>query len=139
MVQFKQMEPAQKLHASSLPRAVHKFLLYHISPCSSWRRDHTLYATRPNSSRCFPPACELDPSNHVLPTRRSETDHDVYSISPVGTAGFRSPEGSFLIVANDSAIIQPHLTPKADIWSFGVLLLRMFIWEDGPSSQREVC
>ena len=91
------------------------------------------------SSRCFPPACELDPSNHVLPTRRSETDHDVYSISPVGTAGFRSPEGSFLIVANDSAIIQPHLTPKADIWSFGVLLLRMFIWEDGPSSQREVC
>lgn len=62
----------------------------------------------------------------------------VYYLPPVGTQGFRSPEGSQLVVANASDVIVPQLTPRSDVWSFGILILRLFLGVEGPSSQREV-
>ena len=62
----------------------------------------------------------------------------LYYIPPVGTQGFRSPETSQLLVASHPDAIVPHLTPGADIWSLGILMLRLFIGEDGPTNQREV-
>ena len=56
----------------------------------------------------------------------------------MGTQGFRSPECSQLVIASHSDIIAPQLTPKTDIWSFGVLIMRLFLGEDGPASQRQV-
>jgi serine/threonine protein kinase len=61
----------------------------------------------------------------------------VYYLPPVGTQGFRSPEGSQLVVASHREAIAPQLTPCTDIWSFGILMLRLFIGEDGPGSQRQ--
>ena len=62
----------------------------------------------------------------------------VFYLPPVGTQGFRSPEGSQLVVASHRDVIVPRLTPRSDVWSFGVLILRLFLGVDGPSSQREV-
>ena len=66
------------------------------------------------------------------------TTSQVFYLPPVGTQGFRSPEGSQLVVASDRDVIVPRLTPRSDVWSFGVLILRLFLGVDGPSSQREV-
>ena len=74
-------------------------------------------------------AVKLDMDDH-LPREKS-----VYHISPVGTAGFRAPEGSLHIVA--SHLEAPEVSTSADIWSFGQLVLRMLIGVDGPVSQRQ--
>ena len=62
----------------------------------------------------------------------------VFYLPPVGTQGFRSPEGSQLVVASHSDVIVPHLTQRSDVWSMGILMLRLFLGEDGPSTQRHV-
>ena len=62
----------------------------------------------------------------------------VYYLPPVGTQGFRSPEGSQLVVASHCDVIAPRLSPLSDIWSVGVLMLRLFVGEDGPNTQRQV-
>ena len=66
------------------------------------------------------------------------TQSQVFYLPPVGTQGFRSPEGSQLVVASHRDSIDPQLTPQTDIWSLGVLMLRLFLGEDGPGSQRQV-
>ena len=74
-------------------------------------------------------AIKLDNDDH-LPREKS-----IYHISPVGTAGFRAPEGSLHIVT--SHLDAPEVSTSADIWSFGQLVLRMLIGVDGPVSQRQ--
>lgn len=85
----------------------------------------------------FDSSCELQSNGHLAPIR-SVLGRETYYLMPVGTTGFRPPESSFLVVASDSNAIAPQLTTAADIWGVGVLLLRMLIGRDGPSSQREV-
>ena len=54
----------------------------------------------------------------------------------MGTQGFIIPEGSQVVVASDGESIDPQLTPKTDIWSLEILMLRLFVGEDGPGSLR---
>ena len=61
-----------------------------------------------------------------------------FTVVPVGTTGYRPPECSQLIVTNDNSSISPQLTTKLDVWSFGVLMMRLVNGSYGPSSQREV-
>ena len=46
----------------------------------------------------------------------------MYRISPVGTAGFKSPEGFLHIVGNDLDIM-PNLSTKADIYRYSLCTL----------------
>ena len=59
-----------------------------------------------------------------------------YEIVPVGTNGFRSPESSMLIIANSPDAFSPPLSTKADIYSFGILSMRLMMSTDTPYSQR---
>ena len=61
-----------------------------------------------------------------------------FEIVPVGTNGFRSPESSMQTIANTSAAFSPPLTSKTDIYSFGILALRLMISTDTPYSQRSM-
>ena len=74
-------------------------------------------------------AVKLDMDDHLQPEKSA------YHISPVGTTGFRAPEGSLHIVA--SHLDAPEVSTSADVWSFGQLVLRMLIGVDGPASQRQ--
>ena len=74
-------------------------------------------------------AVKLDMDDHL------QLEKSVYHISPVGTTGFRAPEGSLHIVA--SHLDAPEVSTSADVWSFGQLVLRMLIGVDGPASQRQ--
>ena len=71
-------------------------------------------------------------------TSKTEQSRKTFMVVPVGTAGYRPPECSQLVVANDNSSISPQLTTKLDIWSFGVLMIRLVNGSYGPSSQREV-
>ena len=90
----------------------------------------------------FDAAVELDPSDHLQPIQHSSSgtlpERDVFLVVPVGTLGFRAPECSMLSVTNSVGVIDPPLSTKADIWSFGMFLLRLLIGSEGPYSQREV-
>ena len=93
----------------------------------------------------FDAAVELDSSDHLQPIQPSSSQRqgtllqrDVFLVVPVGTLGFRAPECSMLSVSNSIGVIDPPLTTKADIWSFGMFLLRLLIGSEGPCSQREV-
>ena len=77
----------------------------------------------------------LMPVSHVSKTDQNQK---IFTVMPVGTTGYRPPECSQLVVANDDSSISPPLTTKADVWSIGVLMMRMVIGNYGPSSQREV-
>ena len=59
-------------------------------------------------------------------------------VVPVGTNGFRAPECSMSIIANSSEALSPQVTTKCDIYSFGILSLRLLISTDTPHSQREM-
>ena len=92
----------------------------------------------------FDAAVELDSSDHLQPIQPSSSQRqepllqrDVFLVVPVGTLGFRAPECSMLSVSNSIGVIDPPLTTKADIWSFGMFLLRLLIGSEGPCSQRE--
>jgi serine/threonine protein kinase len=82
----------------------------------------------------FDAAVELGEDDEMLPISQS---NQVYYLPPVGTQGFRSPEGSQLVVASHCDVIAPRLTPRSDVWSLGVLMLRLFVGEDGPNTQRQ--
>ncbi|CAI8001668.1 Probable serine/threonine-protein kinase PBL28 [Geodia barretti] len=82
----------------------------------------------------FDAAVEMDEEDKMLPI---SSTNQVFYLPPVGTQGFRSPEGSQLVVASHRDSIDPQLTPQTDIWSLGVLMLRLFLGEDGPGSQRQ--
>lgn len=74
----------------------------------------------------------------LLPASRSSPSGQVFTLVPVGTAGYRPPENSMLMISNVSSIFLPQMTTSADVWSFGVLLMKMFNGKYGPSSQKEV-
>ena len=74
----------------------------------------------------------------LLPPSKTGPNQRTFTVVPVGTTGYRPPESSQLIVANDASIITPLVTTKSDLWSFGVLMLKMLVGCYGPCSQREV-
>ena len=84
----------------------------------------------------FDSAIELDESGQLPPLHSSRGN--TFIVVPVGTNGYRPPECSQIIIATDASIIDPPLTTKADMWSFGVLMMKMVRGQYGPSSQREV-
>ena len=84
----------------------------------------------------FDSAIELDQNGHLPPSHSSRGD--IFVVVPVGTTGYRPPECSQTIIATDASIINPPLTTKIDVWSYGVLLMKMTIGQYGPSSQLEV-
>ena len=88
----------------------------------------------------FDSAVQLNEDGALPATHASKTDQNqrTFTIVPVGTNGYRPPESSQLIISNDVRCITPGVTTKADIWSFGVLMMRMLNGAYGPASQREV-
>lgn len=74
----------------------------------------------------------------LLPASKSGPNQRTFTVVPVGTMGYRPPESSQFILANDASIITPLVTLRSDLWSFGVLMLKMLLGCYGPSSQREV-
>ena len=85
----------------------------------------------------FDSAIELTDGH--LPATKWGQNRETFTIVPVGTNGYRPPESSMHVVSNDIALISPKLTKLADMWSFGVLMLKMAVGEYGPTSQKEVC
>jgi serine/threonine protein kinase len=91
----------------------------------------------------FDAAIELDENEQLPPTpvgskisSRPSCNH--YITVPVGTNGFRSPECSMLAISNVTDVFYPPITTRTDIWSLGILTLRILIGATGPSSQREM-
>ncbi|XP_064401598.1 uncharacterized protein LOC135347510 isoform X2 [Halichondria panicea] len=86
----------------------------------------------------FDAALELDSSSRIPPTttHSSRSQAKQYEIVPVGTNGFRSPESSMLMIANSPDAFSPPLSTKADIYSFGILSMRLMMSTDTPYSQR---
>jgi hypothetical protein len=85
----------------------------------------------------FDAAIELD-TNERIPCTSSSSSRMQYVCVPVGTNGFRSPECSMLVVSNSSDTFSPPINTRCDIWSLGILTIRMLIGATGPSSQREM-
>jgi serine/threonine protein kinase len=56
--------------------------------------------------------------------------------SLVGTGGYRAPERYLQSLEFDET--SPLQWKKGDIWSFGALVLKMFLSHYGPGSQRQV-
>ncbi len=73
---------------------------------------------------------------HVNPPPPPPPSLSQYEIVPVGTNGFRSPESSMLMIANSPEAFSPPLSTKADIYSFGILSMRLMMSTDTPYSQR---
>ena len=85
----------------------------------------------------FDAAVELDESEKI-PCISSHSSCTQYICVPVGTNGFRSPECSMLTVSNSSDAFSPLINTRCDIWSLGILTIRMLIGATGPSTQRDM-
>ena len=85
----------------------------------------------------FDAAVELDESEKI-PCISSHSSCMQYTCVPVGTNGFRSPECSMLTVSNSSDAFSPPINTRCDIWSLGILTIRMLIGATGPSTQRDM-
>ena len=87
----------------------------------------------------FDAGIELN-ENERLPATQisSRPPHTQYVSIPVGTNGFQSPECSMLTVSNSPDAFSPRITTRCDIWSLGMLTIRMLIGKAGPSTQREM-
>ena len=91
----------------------------------------------------FDAAIELDENEHLPPTQvgsrvASRPSHTQYVCVPVGTTGFRSPECSMLVVTGTPDTFSPPITTRSDIWSLGILTVKMLIGTNGPGSQRQM-
>ena len=86
----------------------------------------------------FDSAIQLTKDRLLPSSRTTNRGKNIYTVVPVGTMGYRPPESGQLTISNDVSIISPHVTTKSDIWSFGVLMMKMLNGNYGPSSQREV-
>ena len=88
----------------------------------------------------FDAATQLNDSEQLQPTqiRTRHTSLNHYICVPVGTNGFRSPECSMPAVANSPDSFSPPITTRCDIWSLGILTVRILIGVTGPSRQREM-
>ena len=76
--------------------------------------------------------------NNTSHTHTHTHTHTQFEIVPVGTNGFRSPESSMHTIANTPEVFSPPLTTKTDIYSFGILAMRLMISTDTPYSQRSM-
>ena len=81
---------------------------------------------------------QLTPLKAIPCTLHPHTCSPQYEVVPVGTNGFRSPESSMLTIANSPEAFSPPLSTKTDIYSFGVLALRLMISTDMAYSQRSM-
>ncbi len=92
----------------------------------------------------FDAAVILDSNGGIPPTsvpnhqRLPPNQKQVYQVIPVGTDGYRAPESAQMIISNDLSILDPPLTVKADIWSVGLIMLRMLNGSTGPTKQQKV-
>lgn len=91
----------------------------------------------------FDAAIELDENERLPHTSTgskasSQPSALRYVCFPVGTNGFRSPECSMLVISNSPDCFSPTITTRCDIWSLGVLTIRMLIGASGPSTQRKM-
>ena len=86
----------------------------------------------------FDSAVQLTMEKQLPPTKTTNQNQKLFAVVPVGTMGYRPPESSQLTISNDVGIVSPQVTTKSDIWSFGVLMMKMLNGNYGPSSQREV-
>ena len=81
----------------------------------------------------FDSAIELDKHGQLPPLHSSRGN--TFIIIPVGMTGYCPPECSQIIVTTDASITDLLLTIKVDMWSFGVLMMKMVRGQYGPSSQ----
>lgn len=93
----------------------------------------------------FDAAVELSAqgSLHPTPLQYRQPSHTSYGevlfqIVPVGTDGYRAPESAQTVLSNDLSLLDPALTVKADIWSLGLILMRMLNGANGPTRQQKV-
>ena len=91
----------------------------------------------------FDAGVELDDSERLPHTligskASSHPSRLQYTCVPVGTNGFRSPECSMLVISNSPDGFSPTITTRCDIWSLGILTIRMLIGATGPSTQRQM-
>ena len=92
----------------------------------------------------FDAAVILDSNGSIPPTsvsnhnQLSPAQRNIYQIVPVGTDGYRAPESAQMVVSNDLSILDPPLTVKADIWSVGLVMIRMLNGANGPTKQQKV-
>ena len=59
-----------------------------------------------------------------------------YHCVPVGTSGYRAPECSLHITANYPDCFSPPITSLCDIFSLGVLCVRLMVGDEGPHRQK---
>jgi serine/threonine protein kinase len=92
----------------------------------------------------FDACLELAPDHSLLPDpARSSmqgfyTSYErTYHISPVGTIGFKPPEGFIHMLSNSSDSL-PKISTKADIFSFGLVVLLCMLNEEGPKTINKV-
>ena len=88
----------------------------------------------------FDAAIELNENEQLPPIQVGSRTypHTQYVCVPVGTTGFRSPECSMLIVTGSLDAFSPPITTRSDIWSLGILTIKMLIGTNGPGSQRQM-
>lgn len=88
----------------------------------------------------FDAAVQLD-SNCLLPITPMQTLLAIapqYHCVPVGTNGFRAPECSMHVIANYPDAFSPPVSTRCDVFSFGVLCVRLMVGEEGPYRQRSL-
>lgn len=89
----------------------------------------------------FDATVELDAQDQLPPVSFS-SNQTLQSLAPqfhciaVGTDGFRAPECSMHITANSASAFSPPISSRCDIFSFGVLCLRLMVGEEGPYRQK---
>ena len=87
----------------------------------------------------FDAAVQLD-ENDQLPPVSLSTSHVAtspqYHCIGVGTNCFRAPECSMHVVTNSPGAFSPPISTRCDIFSFGVLCLRLMTGEEGPDRQK---
>ena len=91
----------------------------------------------------FDAALRLDSEGHIppmpaVPSWHHLTGPPVYQVVPVGTDGYRAPESAQVVLASHASAFDPLLTEKADIWSVGLIMIRMLNGPNGPIGQQKV-
>ena len=101
---------------------------------SEFRKTHQWSGIEDSNAICTTANVEL----HKCPTLLLVANSSFIQVQvvPVGTNGFRAPECGMSIIANSPEALSPPVTTKCDIYSFGILSLRLFISTETPHSQR---
>ena len=83
----------------------------------------------------FDAALQLDSSGRLKAT---PSPTGTFQVVPVGTDGYRSPELSQFVTCNNFGALTPALGIKTDIWSVGLVLVRLLNGSNGPAKQLKV-